>query len=146
MPLATGIPRGATGAWGEILIQVTALPGNYLNTPESRDYLPPLLRGIGTTLILIGTVVAFLSACRDIDHNRAKTQSFAPVPAYRSQPTLDLVAKELQELRAETQTENLAEEIFENRWFEWLGVFGAGVASASFYVEALMRRSKRLPR
>jgi hypothetical protein len=125
---------------------VSALPGNYLNAPESRDYLPPLLRGIGTTLILIGTVVAFVSARRDIEHHRAKRQSFAPIPAYSSQPTLDLVAKELQDLRAETLNENLAEEIVENRWFEWLGVFGAGVASASFYVEALMRRSKRLLR
>ena len=122
---------------------MSALPKSYFSTLENRDFLPPLLRGIGTTLILIGTVVAFMSARRDIEHHRTKRQSLAPAPAYYPQPTLDLVAKELQELRAETQNENLAEEIVENRWFEWLGLFGAGVASASFYVEALMRRSRR---
>jgi hypothetical protein len=110
----------------------------------NRDYLPPLLRGVGTTVVLIGTVVALVAARRDIDRLRSRRQASPLASAFGSgaQPTLALLAKELQELRTEARDDNVIEEIIESRWFEWLGLIGAGVISGSFYVETLIRRSK----
>jgi hypothetical protein len=120
---------------------VTKTPTNRL---IDRDYLPPLLRGLGTTVVLIGTVVALVTARRDLEQLRSRRQASPLATAFGSgsQPTLALVAKELQELRGEEHDDNIVEEVFENRWFEWLGLLGAGLVSGSFYVETFLRRSK----
>jgi hypothetical protein len=95
-------------------------------------------------VILIGTVVALVAARRDIDRLRSRRQASPLASAFGigSQPTLALLAKELQELRTEVHDDNVLEEVIESRWFEWLGLIGAGIVSGSFYVETLIRRSK----
>jgi hypothetical protein len=123
---------------------MNTLPGHSANTSVKHDYLPPLLRGIGTTLILIGTVVAFVSVRRDVEQHTSNRRASALTSTLRGspQPTLDLLATDLQQVRSEMREESVAEEVFENRWFESLGLLGAGIASATFYIESLMRRSK----
>jgi hypothetical protein len=110
----------------------------------NRDYLPPLLRGIGTSVILIGSVVALVAARRDVDRYRSRGQAVPLASAFGdgSQLTLALVAKELQELRAEALNDNIVEQVIESRWFEWLGLIGVGVVSGSFYIESLIGRAK----
>ena len=92
----------------------------------TRESLAPLLRGVGTSLILTGMLIAFLVARRDI--RAARLYGPSRTQAYSS--------------REETG-EGVAERVVENLWFESLGFLGAAAVSSSFYVEYLARRKRR---
>ena len=111
----------------------------------SRDSWPPLLRGLGTTILVFGAIIAFVEARQDVAIERAKRQS-----AYQRFETnrpavgdLKVLAQEVEELKSEVEAPNIAEEVVGNRWFEWMGIVGSCVLSSSFYVEAFIRRSTR---
>jgi len=109
----------------------------------TREALPPLLRGIGMTMILVATVVAFVIAREDSAREHAERQ----VSDVEHSATVDLqsLASEIRELRAEVEVDDVVEEVLDNPWFELLSLIGTGVFASSFYVEAYVRRSKSDP-
>lgn len=105
-----------------------------------RDAIPPLLRGVGTTIILIAAVFTFFVARRDVERHRTMRETNEA----RRQPSSDVksLASDIQELRGEVEHENIIEEVLENRWFEWMGFIGSGFIAGSFFAEFYIRRSK----
>jgi len=107
------------------------------------DALPPLLRGIGTTLVLTATVVAFVIARHGADVKMSASPPLAASNLPRdAQAELNSLTAEVRELRHEVEHENVVEEVLENRWFEWLGFTGTAIIASSFYSEFLIRRKK----
>jgi hypothetical protein len=86
----------------------------------SKNSLPPLLRGIGSTVLLTGAVIGFLAARHDMQAQQAQARSHT-----QSAPE-----------------ENFADDVLENRSFEWLGLAGAAILTSSFYTEAYLRRKE----
>jgi hypothetical protein len=109
------------------------------------DSLSPLLRGIGTTIILITAVVTFASAQREIEKSRSQRAIERSQIAASADPKSELshLTKEVEELRSEAEQENIVEEVLENRWFEWLGFIGMATVASSFYVESYARREEK---
>jgi hypothetical protein len=91
----------------------------------TRESLAPLLRGIGTSLILAGMLIGFIVARRDIRAARLYRPGRTEAPLSR-----------------EETDESVAERVVENLWFEALGFLGAAAVSSSFYVEYLARRKR----
>ena len=51
------------------------------------------------------------------------------------------LATEVRLLRLQLQDNDLADEVFENPWFQWLGLLGTGLIAASFFAEWQLKRS-----
>ena len=96
------------------------------------------------TTILVGTILALVVARRDVENHRLKREATRQQVAseHPAGAGLEVLAQQVQELKSEVEGENLAEEVLENRWFEWLGIIGTGIVASSFYAEAIIRRSK----
>src|ERR1051326_9628583 len=107
------------------------------------DSFPPLLRAIGTTVILAATVIAFVIARQHVAQREAHHPPAART-AGKPSATSDVqtLAAEVEELRSEVEAESVAEEVLENRWFEWLGFAGTANVASSFYTEWYVRRKK----
>ena len=106
------------------------------------DFLPPLLRGIGTTIILIAALISFSVARQSTDQQRKEREEAASISAPASSE-LARLSEEVEDLRLETEEDTIVEKVFENRWFEWLGFVGTAIIASSFYVEALLKIPKR---
>lgn len=118
---------------------------NCLNVNEA---LPPLLRGLGTTVILVATVVSLATARgnqRPPASLRLPLARPAPTPpreaAHSAAPDMD-VAREIAALRQEVADDSVLEEVFENPWFELCGIVGTAVITSSFFLEWSIRRRK----
>jgi len=105
----------------------------------------PLLRGIGTTIILIGAVIGFWMARRDVHQDRISTPgatvgsvSTATIILPSASPKPHTIGSS----EASSQGDSLVEEVAENLTFEWLALVGAATVSSSFYVEWAARRKK----
>ncbi len=88
-------------------------------------------------MVLVGTLIAFVSVGRTPGRNREEDKS---PPVQGQAPSIETLAREVRDLKQEVETESVAEEVVENLWFEWLGIVGAAVISSSFYFEAIVRR------
>ena len=102
--------------------------------------LPPLLRGLGTLLILLTSALVVTVERRD-NAERAEQAHLARI-ALKAERSLqqgradtDALAIELRLLRLQLQDNDLADEVFENPWFQWLGLLGTGLIAASFFAE-----------
>jgi hypothetical protein len=104
--------------------------------------IPPLIRGVGLTIVLAGTLVGLIQARSEVEPHTRLTPSTSAVP---SKPVTELgtLSAEIHELREELQEESFAEVVFENRWFEWLGIIGSGIMTMSFYAEWFIRRKEK---
>jgi hypothetical protein len=110
------------------------------------ESVPPLLRGIGTVILLLATV---LSAATARGHGR-HASSILPTPAKPpvtsaapAGPALSPeLARELAEIRREIAEDSMLEEVFENPWFEACGYAGTACIASSFFVEWAIRRRK----
>lgn len=112
------------------------------------DAMPPLLRGLGTALILLvsaAVIVAERGAQRDAAARAAAVEVARIAEAADPAPGADLAAlvDELRRLRLQLARDELSDEVFENAWFQMLGLFGTGLIAASFLLEA--RRKARPP-
>ena len=107
--------------------------------PMIRDAFGPLLRGIGSSLILVGALIGYLGATHHPQGARrpGQIQSTMTAPMKRS-PEVGGGEKG----NADASDESFAEQVVENPWFESLGFLGAAVVSTSFYVEYLARRRR----
>ena len=108
--------------------------------------VPPLLRGIGTTVVLLATVLSVMFARADL-RNGAK-KSFLPTTNSQAaavagtERDISVVAAEVREMKEEMERESVAEEVLENKWFEIFGFLGTGIVASSFYAEWYVRRKK----
>lgn len=105
--------------------------------PES---LPPLLRGLGTALILVTSALVVVVERRPDDDaaSRAAVTQLAvkaEEARHRGETGADAIATEVRLLRLQLQDNDLADDVFENPWFQWLGLLGTALISASFFAE-----------
>ena len=107
-----------------------------------KDSLPPLLRGIGTAVMLTATVIAFYIAHQDDQSPRTLASPTQIISEKAGGDALAALASEIQELREEVAEDDVVEKVLENVWFECLGFAGTAIFAASFFVEAYVRRSK----
>lgn len=108
------------------------------------DSLPPLLRGLGTTLILLTS--ALVVTVERTGTQAAGQAAWAQLAvkaeelARRDATGVDALAAEVRRLRLQLQENDLADEVFENPWFQWFGLLGTGLIAASFFVEWRLKR------
>jgi len=95
------------------------------------DSTPPLLRGLGTTLILIATVLSFIIARQEI-----KAGDLARHP-----PASATIATPAGADQADD--DSVIEEVLSNPWIEGLSYLGTTMIASSFYLEWFLRRRKR---
>src|SRR5215472_14659681 len=98
----------------------------------TREALPPLLRGIGSSLMLAGALIGFVVARRDGQAARLRPQSRGEASLSRQGTSAGMVGGQ--------NYESVTDRVVENLWFEMLGFAGAATFSGSFYVEYLARR------
>jgi hypothetical protein len=109
------------------------------------ESLPPLLRGLGTTLILLtSALVVTVERREDTDPTghaaMARLALQAEEATHRGESGSDALATEVRLLRLQLQDSDLADEVFENPWFQWLGLLGTGLIAFSFFAEWRLRR------
>ena len=104
------------------------------------EALAPLLRGVGSSLLLAGALIGYVVAHQNAHGAR---------PHGQSQDGAGLSGKGSSEVTVGSQSgpggmsdESVAEQVVENPWFELLGFVGAAAVSSSFYVEYLARRKR----
>ncbi len=110
------------------------------------DSLPPLLRGLGTALILLTSALVVSVERRTNDEAAAlaaMTQLAvkAEEAAHHGETGAAALATEVRLLRLQLQGNDLADDVFENPWFQWLGLLGTGLIAASFFAEWQLKRS-----
>jgi hypothetical protein len=98
--------------------------------------LPPLLRGLGTSLLLISATLTVWYERQDL-HGDAQA-ALAQMPPSERQTLL----QQLQRLNLHVEQDALADEVFENPWFQWLSLLGTGLIAGSFFVESRLRRQE----
>ncbi|KRA44497.1 hypothetical protein [Pseudoxanthomonas sp. Root630] len=110
------------------------------------DSLPPLLRGLGTLLILLTSALVVTVERRD-NTERVEQAHIARI-ALKAEESLpqgradtSTLAKEVKLLRLQLQDNDLADDVFENPWFQWLGLLGTGLIAASFFAEWRLKRA-----
>ena len=97
---------------------------------------PPLLRGIGTLVVLAAAVVSFVIARL----NDPKPSAKPPSPAQNGR--IDNLADQMEDLREEMNEATVVDDVLENVWFECLGFSGTALIATSFLVEWRVRRAK----
>lgn len=112
--------------------------------PKTHDHVPPLLRGLGFTLVLLTSLVVGVAEHRQesriserVALLREQVHEDAAITDGRRPP--EAIARELRLLRLQLQEQDLAERVFENRWFQLLGILASALIAASFLYEAWLR-------
>ncbi|CAN7256100.1 hypothetical protein LJR143_001016 [Pseudoxanthomonas sp. LjRoot143] len=109
------------------------------------DSLPPLLRGLGTALILLTSALVVTVERRTHDEAAALTAIAhlavkAEEARHQGETGAAALATEVRLLRLQLQGNDLADDVFENPWFQWLGLLGTGLIAASFFAEWRLKR------
>ena len=108
------------------------------------DSLPYLLKGIGLTIVVLGTFIGIVYARIDsAQQNRppaanstAGLQSAAP----GSEQSLAALSREVARLRLKLDEETTVEEMLVNPWFEAFSLLGSAVFASSFFLEWKIKR------
>ncbi|MBD9468152.1 hypothetical protein [Pseudoxanthomonas sp. PXM01] len=109
------------------------------------DSLPPLLRGLGTALILL-TSALVVTVERRTDDEAAALAAMTQLAVkaeesrHRGETGAAALATEVRLLRLQLQGNDLADDVFENPWFQWLGLLGTALIAASFFAEWRLKR------
>lgn len=106
--------------------------------------VPPLLRGVGTSVLVFASLLVGVSEYRQ---GRAAREALELVRGGLQQQAqsatsgegLDALTRELTLLRLQLSESSLAGEVFANPWFQVLGALGTLLVAASFFVEAGQR-------
>ena len=109
------------------------------------ESLPPLLRGLGTLLILLTSALVVTVERRDHAHRAeqihlARLASKAEASLPEPPGDANALATEVRLLRLQLQDNDLADDVFENPWFQWLGLLGTGLIASSFFAEWRLKR------
>jgi hypothetical protein len=102
----------------------------------------PLLRGIGATIILLGTLIAYLDARNNIEDHGLKRQPVGLLGLPGRVATGNPAVTNAVAAEPEDDNEAVVREVLGNRFFEWMGLIGTAVFASSFYVEAFVRNPK----
>ena len=112
--------------------------------PKTHDHVPPLLRGLGFSLVLLTSLVVGVAEHRQEAKSRERVallreqvREDAALTDGRRPP--EAIARELRLLRLQLQEQDLAERVFENRWFQLLGILASALIASSFLYEAWLR-------
>jgi uncharacterized protein YlxW (UPF0749 family) len=118
---------------------------------QVHESLAPLLRGIGLTVVLLGTVLA---AIQTKENGTSKHQARAAESSARpdelnstndlQNKSLTQLTQEIEGLRETVQQETTVEEVLVNPWFGSLGTLGSAITAGSFYVEWICKRPRRV--
>lgn len=104
------------------------------------DALPPLLRGLGTALILLTSALVVVVERNATDDAPAAATEAPFEAAADGASGVDALTAEIRLLRLQMRDNDLADEVFENPWFQWLGLLGTALISASFFAEWRIKR------
>jgi hypothetical protein len=119
------------------------------------ESLGPLLRGIGLTLVLLGTVLA-AAQTKEKEKPMAQANAAAAMADSGAKPrevsstnslqdkSLGELTEEVDELRDTVQEDTAVNNVLINPWFGTLGIIGSAVTAVSFYVEWICKRPKRV--
>ncbi|CAN4279751.1 hypothetical protein LJR125_002638 [Pseudoxanthomonas sp. LjRoot125] len=110
------------------------------------DSLPPLLRGLGTLLILLTSALVVTverreNAARVEQAHIARVALKAEESRQPRRAGTNALTQEVKLLRLQLQDNDLADDVFENPWFQWLGLLGTGLIAASFFAEWRLKRT-----
>jgi hypothetical protein len=110
-----------------------------------KDYHPSFLRGIGTTVVLLGVLVGLATARRHVDAQAAKARELRASLSQPSRrpPEIQALETEIEELKSEMADESFAVEVLDNPSFEWMGFLGTAIVASSFFAEAYLRKTGR---
>jgi hypothetical protein len=107
---------------------------------QVHESIPPLLRGIGSTIILLAAIIG-------ASHTKPSFNAIKPAPSaeihQKESEAVEELTREVAELREAAQEENVVNEVLANPWFEGLGTLGSAIIAASFYADWLSKRPKR---
>lgn len=112
--------------------------------------LPPLLRGLGTLLLVLASVLVGFAEYRqgaaaqvalERAHDRIERQASAAIAG----DGVQALTREISLLRMQLAETDLAGQVFANPWFQLLGALGTLLVAASFFVEAAHRRAAAPP-
>ncbi len=103
---------------------------------------PPLLRGIGTLIVLAAAVVSFAIARLNDPKQYAKPPSPVALATPAQAGRIDNLAEQMEDLREEMNEATVVDDVLENVWFECLGFSGTALIATSFLVEWRVRRAK----
>lgn len=103
---------------------------------------PPLLRGIGTLVVLAAAVVSFAIARLNDPKQSGKPSSPAALATPGQTGRIDNLSEQMEDLREEMNEATVVDDVLENVWFECLGFSGTALIATSFLVEWRVRRAK----
>jgi hypothetical protein len=121
---------------------------------QIHESLGPLLRGIGLTVVLFGTVLAAVQTkdvqAKEIEKAKAPAVAGDPIakPAEASSTnrlqdkSIDRLTQEIDELQEKVQEETTVGDVLINPWFGAFGTIGTAITAISFYAEWLCKRQK----
>lgn len=95
------------------------------------DSSPPLLRGLGTTIILIATILSFIIAREEM-----KAGDLARLPPASAITHAPSDARQ-------PEDDSVIEEVLSDPWVEGLSYLGTALIASSFYLEWFLRRRKQ---
>lgn len=103
---------------------------------------PPLLRGIGTLVVLAAAVVSFAIARLNDPKQSGKPSSPVALATPGQTGRIDNLSEQMEDLREEMNEATVVDDVLENVWFECLGFSGTALIATSFLVEWRVRRAK----
>jgi hypothetical protein len=115
--------------------------------PAVHESLAPLLRGIGSAVILLTAIIGTyeaksgLSAIKSVP--LAAIQKSNDSSAAAKDGTVEALTKEVADLKEAVEEETVVDEVLRNPWIEALGTIGSVTVVASFFADWLNKRPKR---
>lgn len=106
---------------------------------------PPLLRGLGTLLLVLVSLVVGVAehlqaAERQASLRQARAVIEAEARAALAEGQVQALTREVARLRLQLEEGDLADQVFENPWFQVLGALGTLLIAVSFLLEWHQKR------
>ncbi len=115
--------------------------------PVVHESFAPLLRGIGSAIILLTAIIGAYEAKSSLSAIRpaplVAIQKSNDSSAATRDGTVEALTKEVADLKEAVEEENVVDEVLRNPWIEALGTIGSTTVVASFFADWLNKRPKR---